>query len=59
MDFLDYQEAVLFHLIRLREEEEGHTLRQPTNQEMAEARNQGMSPRKYAEWWVRKQYDAH
>ena len=54
-DFSDYRTAVKFHLSRLAFQGK-HARRQPSVHEIAWARSQGMSPRKYAEWWQRKSH---
>lgn len=53
MDFTDYVIAVKFHLQRLGTEGKWYN-RMPNVHEIAWARSLGMSPKKYAEWWVRR-----
>lgn len=52
--FANYVTAVRFHLIRLATEENLRAQRQPTRHEIAWGRSNGLSPRKYAEWWVNR-----
>lgn len=48
-NFADYQTAVAGHLERLE-----FSGKQPRDIDMAEARNRGLSPRHFAESWVRR-----